>query len=172
MYHFVCTNCKKSFQSEESVPKECPFCFWGSSIRKVDANGLEIPIQSEKKTDEKTTAGTWVTMGLVVFVCLVVSLGMHYNSVAKASTSTNSSNSELAIVLGLLGLLWTGINAIWPFLLAGFLIFVVQWIIKDSVKEGIEEAMANYSVKDELKEIIREAIEEARTGPPRKREEE
>ncbi len=42
-YRFVCDHCGKKFELETSVAKECPFCFWSSSVKREDE------LLSEKK---------------------------------------------------------------------------------------------------------------------------
>ena len=35
-YRFICSHCGKSFESSASEVKECPFCFWSSSVKRED----------------------------------------------------------------------------------------------------------------------------------------
>lgn len=35
-YRFVCTNCGKKFELEIPEAKECPFCYWSSSVKRED----------------------------------------------------------------------------------------------------------------------------------------
>ncbi|MBI4711572.1 MAG: hypothetical protein HY767_03825, partial [Candidatus Omnitrophica bacterium] len=35
-YHFVCNHCGKKFELETPEAKECPFCFWSSSVKRED----------------------------------------------------------------------------------------------------------------------------------------
>lgn len=40
-YRFVCTNCGKKFELETPDAKECPFCYWSSSVKREDLLGAE-----------------------------------------------------------------------------------------------------------------------------------
>ncbi len=33
-YPFLCDHCGKKFELETPLAKECPFCFWTSSVKK------------------------------------------------------------------------------------------------------------------------------------------
>ena len=55
-YQFVCDHCRKKFELEIPEAKECPFCFWTSSVKREDE------LVSEKKngsiSPKKTVSGT------------------------------------------------------------------------------------------------------------------
>ncbi len=50
-YRFVCSHCGKSFEVPTPEVKECPFCFWSSSVKRED----ELAI--EKKRLSQTSGG-------------------------------------------------------------------------------------------------------------------
>ncbi len=50
-YRFICSHCGKSFESPASEVKECPFCFWSSSVKRED----ELAV--EKKRLSRTAGG-------------------------------------------------------------------------------------------------------------------
>lgn len=40
-YSFICDHCGKRFELEVPEARECPFCFWSSSVKREDAKGAE-----------------------------------------------------------------------------------------------------------------------------------
>lgn len=50
-YRFICNHCGKSFQLETPEAKECPFCFWSSSIKREDI------VAAEKQTSKHLSQG-------------------------------------------------------------------------------------------------------------------
>ena len=53
-YKFFCSHCGKSFELETPVAKECPFCFWASSIKRED----EIAAEKNKISSVKPSAAS------------------------------------------------------------------------------------------------------------------
>ena len=50
-YKFFCNHCSKSFELETPIAKECPFCFWSSSIKREE----EITAEKNKISSPKLT---------------------------------------------------------------------------------------------------------------------
>ena len=50
-YRFVCDHCGKKFELETPEAKECPFCFWTSSVKREDvlASGKKSAPQPSQK---------------------------------------------------------------------------------------------------------------------------
>ncbi|HNX69099.1 MAG TPA: hypothetical protein PLL75_06670 [Candidatus Omnitrophota bacterium] len=40
-YRYICNHCDKRFESEDPEPKECPACFWTSSVKREDELAAE-----------------------------------------------------------------------------------------------------------------------------------
>ncbi len=49
-YHYSCTHCGKKFELPEPQAKECPFCYWSSSVRREDE--MEAEKQSKHRIGE------------------------------------------------------------------------------------------------------------------------
>lgn len=62
-YRFLCNHCGRKFELETPDAKECPFCFWSSSVKREDAllsekkSGLRSPLAAERVRDRKATSG-------------------------------------------------------------------------------------------------------------------
>ena len=59
-YRFVCNHCGKKFDLETPEAKECPFCFWSSSVKREDE------LLSEKKGVSRSSHGAASKSGLKI----------------------------------------------------------------------------------------------------------
>ncbi|MEI7752100.1 MAG: zinc ribbon domain-containing protein [Candidatus Omnitrophota bacterium] len=58
-YRFVCNHCGKKFELETPAAKECPFCFWSSSVKREDESVAEKKVfpRSAKEVTAKPGPG-------------------------------------------------------------------------------------------------------------------
>ncbi|MBU9889488.1 MAG: zinc ribbon domain-containing protein [Candidatus Omnitrophica bacterium] len=56
-YHFICSHCGKKFELETPTAKECPFCYWSSSVKREEEH-LEESKRGKGAKDPRAVPGT------------------------------------------------------------------------------------------------------------------
>lgn len=100
-YKFACDHCGKRFELETIEAKECPSCFWTTSVKRDD-----LPASAEKETPRfsknasarpgrKMALGNLKHLLLALFLCIVfAAAGFLTYKVYKTFTSSSSRNGK------------------------------------------------------------------------------
>ncbi|HEX6821665.1 MAG TPA: hypothetical protein VF123_06390 [Candidatus Sulfotelmatobacter sp.] len=68
------------------------------------------------------------------------------------------------IAFYLLQLIWSGLRAIWPFLLIGIGFAALDWSIKDAVRTGVREGLREIFNEIDISAAVAEGIKNARVA--------
>lgn len=107
-------------------------------------------MEKEKKKGPETWP-IFLGLGLMGLVNLVV----HNTNAPSSSETLGTLFAILLAIWNVVAWIW---GKIWPFLLAGFLMVGIQWIIKGAVRDGIRDAVDES--REDIKEIIKESLKE------------
>ena len=97
-HRFVCDHCGKKFELEIPEAKECPFCFWSSSVKREDALFSEKKSVSRSFQKGASTDGRKVLLGnlkhlfrVLCFCVICVAAGFLAYKAYKIFTSSSHS---------------------------------------------------------------------------------
>jgi hypothetical protein len=106
-FQFVCDHCKKKFELETPEAKECPFCFWTSSVKREDELASEkkvIPISPKgtaSKPGGKVTSGNFsrnlkYLFRALIFLAVFAAIGFLAYKAYKIYESSSSRGREIS----------------------------------------------------------------------------
>jgi hypothetical protein len=67
-YRFVCDHCGKKFELETPEARECPFCFWSSSVRREDEPSSKKKSLSRSAAETASKSGGMTLSGILKFL--------------------------------------------------------------------------------------------------------
>jgi len=95
-YPFICDHCGKKFELEVPEAKECPFCFWSSSVKRADVKDIEKKSAFHPSRDAAVKTTSQKSSGNLAFLLrvllLLVLLGVAGFSTYKVYTLYRSSS--------------------------------------------------------------------------------
>jgi hypothetical protein len=98
-YRFVCDHCGKKFELETPAAKECPFCFWSSSVKREDEllPGKKSVSPSPKAAPFKLDLGIIFgnlkhLLRPLLFLIILAAVGFSAYKAYKIFTSASSRN--------------------------------------------------------------------------------
>jgi hypothetical protein len=101
-YPFICNHCGKRFDLESPEAKECPFCFWSSSVKREDELASEkkgafhSPRESSKKSGHKISSGSLKLFSRVLlFLAVLIAVGFLAYKAYKIFTSSSPQSLKI-----------------------------------------------------------------------------
>ena len=98
-YRFVCDHCGKKFELEIPEAKECPFCFWSSSVKREDELVSEKKSFSRSSKEAASKSGRKVSSGnlkhlfrALLFFAILAAVGFLAYKAYKIFTSSSSQS--------------------------------------------------------------------------------
>ncbi|MFA5167018.1 MAG: zinc ribbon domain-containing protein [Candidatus Omnitrophota bacterium] len=98
-YRFICDHCGKKFELEVPKAKECPFCFWSSSVKREDEwipekKGASRSFkETASKSDRKVSSGNLrYLFRILLFCAILAAVGFLARKAHKIFTSSSSQS--------------------------------------------------------------------------------
>jgi len=98
-YRFVCNHCGKKFELETPAAKECPFCFWSSSVKREDESVAEKKGFSRSSKEVESKSGPKVASGILkfffrvlLFLVILAAVGFFAYKAFKIYSSSSPKN--------------------------------------------------------------------------------